>query len=101
VQQFDAVVGRYVLIHQDDPPPFSGPPDPEVYGEVLVAGRPDSPGGRLVAETARSPRPAAERIGVRAEEVDVDTLESRLRAAVAQAGAQLTSFPQYMAIARV
>ena len=25
VQQFDAKVGRYVLIHQDDPPPFSGP----------------------------------------------------------------------------
>ena len=28
-------------------------------------------------------------------------LESRLRAAVVQAGAQLTSFPQYTAIARV
>ena len=25
VQQFDAGAGRYVLIHQDDPPPFSGP----------------------------------------------------------------------------
>ena len=25
VHQFDAGAGRYVLIHQDDPPPFSGP----------------------------------------------------------------------------
>ena len=79
----------------------AGLPDPEVYGELLVTGRPDSPGCRLVAETARSLRPVLERIGVRAEEVDVGTLESRLRAAVVQAGAQLTSFPQYMAIARV
>ena len=79
----------------------AGLPDPEVYGELLVTGRPDSPGCRLVAETARSLRPVLERIGVRVEEVDVDTLESGLRAAVVQAGAQLTSFPQYMAIARV
>jgi hypothetical protein len=79
----------------------AGLPDPEVCGELLVTGRPDSPGCRLVAGTARPLRPAAERIGVRAEEVDVDTLESRLCAAVVQAGAQLTSFPQCMAIVRV
>jgi 2-polyprenyl-3-methyl-5-hydroxy-6-metoxy-1,4-benzoquinol methylase len=163
---FDAVVGRYVLIHQDDPGAFlkaaaqhvrpggaiafheldvtaatrnsnpevavweqtmtwlmqgaaagcrhydagsrltghfaaGGLPEPEIHGEFWAGGGPGSPLYRWAADTARTMLPLLARVGIPADEVSVETLESRIRSAVVAAGAQVKVFPQYTALARV
>jgi 2-polyprenyl-3-methyl-5-hydroxy-6-metoxy-1,4-benzoquinol methylase len=163
---FDAVVGRYVLIHQDDPAALlkaaaqhvrpggaiafheldvtaatsnsnpevqvweqtmtwlmqgaaagcrhydagsrltgyfaaAGLPEPEIHGEFWAGGGPGSPLYRWAADTTRTMLPLLTRIGVPADEVCVETLESRIRSAVVAAGAQVKVFPQYTALARV
>lgn len=163
---FDAVVGRYVLVHQADPAAFlraaarharpggviafheldftqpglasspevpeweqaiawqkraiaaaarhagagsrllclfadAGLPQPRVYGEFMTGGGPDSPLYRYAAEAVRTLLPVLARIGVPAGEIGIETLESRLRAAVVGAGAQITTgAPQYLAATR-
>jgi 2-polyprenyl-3-methyl-5-hydroxy-6-metoxy-1,4-benzoquinol methylase len=163
---FDAVVGRYVLVHQDDPAAFlaaaarnvrpggviafheldftqagpdsvpevpaweqaigwqkraiaaatshadagsrllrhftaAGLPEPQVHGEFMTGGGPASPLYRYAAEAVRTLLPVLTRIGVAADEIGIETLEDRLRAAVVQAGAQITTgAPQYLATAR-
>jgi ubiquinone/menaquinone biosynthesis C-methylase UbiE len=163
---FDAVVGRYVLIHQDDPAAFlkaaarhvrpggaiafhemdvtaairnsnpevrvweqtmtwlmqgaaagcrhydagsrltglfaaAGLPEPEIQGEFWAGGGPGSPLYRWAADTTRTMLPLLARVGVPADEVGVETLESRIRSAVVAAGAQVRVFPQYTALVRV
>jgi ubiquinone/menaquinone biosynthesis C-methylase UbiE len=163
---FDAVVGRYILVHQADPAaclkaaarnlrpggvtafheleftqigPFSAPevavwdltitwlkramtaavthadagrrllgyfaeaglPEPQIQGEFMVGGGTHSPLYRYCAETARTLLPVLARIGVPAGDIGIETLEARLRAAVVQAGAQVTiGVPQFLATAR-
>jgi ubiquinone/menaquinone biosynthesis C-methylase UbiE len=163
---FDAVVGRYVLVHQADPViflkaaarnvrpggviafheldfttpgPFSVPevplweqailwqkramataithadagsrllrhfteaglPVPEIHGEFMTGGGPNCALYRYAAEAVRTLLPVLARIGVQADEIGIETLESRLRAAVIQASAQITiGAPQYLAAAR-
>jgi len=163
---FDAVVGRYVLIHQDDPAAFlkaagrhvrpggtiavheldvttathnskpevqvwertmtwlmraaaaasrhydagsrltghfaaAGLPEPEIHGEFWTGGGSGSPLYRWAADTTRTMLPVLTRIGVTADEVGIETLESRIRSAVVKAGAQVKLFPQYTALARI
>jgi SAM-dependent methyltransferase len=164
--RFDAVVGRYVLVHQANPAAFlataarnlrpggviafheldfaqtgpvssprvplweqaiawqkraiaaalahadagsqllrifadAGLPKPEIHGEFMVGGGPDSPLYRYTADAVRTLLPVLARIGVPADEIDIETLEVRLRAAVVRAGAQVTiGAPQYLAAAR-
>jgi 2-polyprenyl-3-methyl-5-hydroxy-6-metoxy-1,4-benzoquinol methylase len=162
---FDAVVGRYVLLHQADPAaflkaaarnvlpggviafhemdltrtgPFSWPevpvweqaiawieraiaaatthadagarllshfadaglPEPQIHGEFLTGGGADSPLYRYAAESVRTLLPVLAGIGVPADEIGIETLEARLRSAVVQAGAQITTVPQYLAATR-
>lgn len=162
---FDAVVGRYVLVHQADPAAFlkaatrnlraggilafheldftrsdpvsepevpvwdqtvtwlkramaavithadagsrlgshfadAGLPEPEVRSEFLTGSGPDSPQYRYAVDTVRTLLPVLARVGVSPDEIGVETLEARLRAAVVQAGAQVTIAPQYLATAR-
>jgi 2-polyprenyl-3-methyl-5-hydroxy-6-metoxy-1,4-benzoquinol methylase len=160
---FDAVVGRYVLVHQADPAAFlraaarnvrpggviavheldfsrpgpdsapevpaweqaitwqkraiaaatthadagsrllshfaaAGLPPPQVHGEFMTGGGPASPLYRYAAEAVRTLLPVLARIGVPAEEIGIETLEARLRSAVVDAGAQVTTgAPQYLA----
>ena len=163
---FDAVVGRYVLIRQDDPGAFlraaarhvrrggaiafheldvttatrhsnpevqvweqtmtwlmqgaaagcrhydagsrltghfaaAGLPEPEIQGEFWAGGGPGSLLYRWAADTTRTMLPLLARLGIPADEVSVETLESRIRSAVVAAGAQVRVFPQYTALARV
>jgi SAM-dependent methyltransferase len=66
----------------------AGLPAPEMCMDTPIGGGPDWPGYRLVAESVRSLLPFLERHGVvTAEQVDVDTLEARLRSEVVDAGA--------------
>jgi ubiquinone/menaquinone biosynthesis C-methylase UbiE len=162
---YDAVVGRYVLIHQADPaaflkaaaeslrpggviafhePDFSGRhpfsahevpaweqaitwvkragaalpsadaggrlfphfvaaglPEPEIRGEFLTGGGPGSQLYRWIAETIRTLLPVLASSGVPAEEIGIETLEDRLRAAAVETGAQITvGIPQYLAAVR-
>jgi 2-polyprenyl-3-methyl-5-hydroxy-6-metoxy-1,4-benzoquinol methylase len=163
---FDAVTGRYVLVHQADPVvllraaartvrpggviafheldlnpvgPFSAPevplweraigwvkramaaavthadagsrllchfaaaglPAPRIRGEVMTGGGPHSPLYRYAADSVRTLLPVLARIGVQADEIGIETLEARLRAAVVEAGAQITTgAPQYLAAGR-
>jgi hypothetical protein len=68
---------------------------PQLRRDVPVGGGPGWPGYGYVAGTVRSLLPFLERMGmVRADNVDVDTLEDRLRAEVAgQDGIQLLPAP--------
>jgi ubiquinone/menaquinone biosynthesis C-methylase UbiE len=164
-EAFDAVVGRYVLVHQADPAAFltaaarnarpggviafheldftqagpvsspevpiweqaiawqkraiaaalthadagsrllshfaeAGLPEPEIHGEFMTGGGPGSPLYRYSADAVRTLLPVLASIGVPADEIGIETLEARLRAAVVQAGAQVTIAPQYLAVAR-
>jgi SAM-dependent methyltransferase len=69
----------------------AGLPAPQLRRDTPVGGGTDWPGYAYVADTVRSLLPFLERVGmVRGEEVDVDTLEDRLRAEVTgQDGVQL------------
>jgi SAM-dependent methyltransferase len=69
----------------------AGLPAPQLRRDVPVGGGPGWPGYAYVAGTVRSLLPFLERMGAaRADEVDIDTLEDRLRAEVAgQDGIQL------------
>jgi SAM-dependent methyltransferase len=69
----------------------AGLPAPQLRRDVPVGGGPGWPGFAYVADTVRSLLPFLERVGaVRPDEVDIDTLEERLRAEVAsQDGIQL------------
>lgn len=69
----------------------AGLPAPQLRHDVPVGGGPGWPGFAYVADTVRSLLPFLERVGtVRPDEVEVDTLEERLRAEVAsQDGIQL------------
>ena len=69
----------------------AGLPAPQLRRDAPVGGGPGWPGYAYVAGTVRSLLPFLERFGgVRPEEVDVDTLEQRLRAeVVGQDGIQL------------
>ena len=64
---------------------------PQLHRDVPVGGGPGWLGFAYVADTVRSLLPFLERVGaVRPDEVDIDTLEERLRAEVAgQDGIQL------------
>jgi SAM-dependent methyltransferase len=67
---------RLPLLMQD-----AGLPPPEVRSESCVDGGPHSPIYEWLAETVRSALPKMEALGVaRAAEVEIDTLEERLRA---------------------
>jgi ubiquinone/menaquinone biosynthesis C-methylase UbiE len=78
----------------------AGLPEPEIHGEFMTGGGPDSPLYRYAAEAVRALLPVLARIGVRVGEIGIETLEARLRAAVVQARAQVTIAPQYLASAR-
>ena len=69
----------------------AGLPAPQLRRDLPVGGGPGWPGFAYVAETVRSLLPFLERVGaVGPDEVDMDTLEERLRAEVAgQDGIQL------------
>ena len=63
----------------------AGLPAPRLCLEAPVGGGPDWPGFRYLAETVRSILPHLERSGaLTAEEVDIDTLEARLRTDVVE-----------------
>jgi hypothetical protein len=66
-------------------------PAPQLRRDVPLGGGPNWPGYAYVAETVRSLLPFLQRLGaVRPEDVDIDTLEARLRAEVIdQDGIQL------------
>lgn len=79
----------------------AGLPEPRVRGEFMTGGGPASPLYRYAADAVRTLLPVLARIGVPAGEIGIETLEARLRAAVAGAGAQVTTgAPQYLAAAR-
>jgi SAM-dependent methyltransferase len=69
----------------------AGLPAPQLRRDVPAGGGPSWPGFAYVADTVRSLLPFLERVGaVRPDEVDIDTLEERLRVeVVSQDGIQL------------
>jgi hypothetical protein len=79
----------------------AGLPEPQIRGEFLAGGSPDSPLYRYSAEAVRTLLSVLARIGVPAGDVGIETLEARLRTAVVQAGAKVTiGAPQYLAAVR-
>jgi hypothetical protein len=67
----------------------------------MTGGGPHSPLYRYAAQSVRTLLPVLARIGVPPDEIGIETLEARLRAAVVEAGAQITyGAPQYLAAAR-
>lgn len=92
-----ADVGSRLLRHFAE----AGLPAPEIHGEFMTGGGPRSPLYQYTADAVRTLLPVLARIGVQADEIGIETLEDRLRAAVVQAGAQVTiGAPQYLAAAR-
>jgi ubiquinone/menaquinone biosynthesis C-methylase UbiE len=80
----------------------AGLPVPEIHGEFMTGGGPDSPLYRYAAESVRTLLPVLERTGVPEDKIGIGTLAGRLRAAVLEAGAQVTlGAPQYLATARM
>jgi hypothetical protein len=58
----------------------AGLPDPELQADTIIGGGSDFAGYAYLAGIVRSVLPLLEKLGVAtAEEVDVDTLENRLR----------------------
>jgi SAM-dependent methyltransferase len=92
---FDAVVGRLVLHYVPELRgafQAAGLGEPERRGEVVVGGAADSLAYAWVAETMRSMAPAMEATGTAtAEELELDTMEERLRTDVLAAGAEVVS----------
>jgi ubiquinone/menaquinone biosynthesis C-methylase UbiE len=75
----------------------AGLPTPQIYGEFLTGGGPDSEIYRYTADAVRSLLPVFHQIGVSADEIGIETLEARLRTAVVQAQAQVKVAPQFLA----
>lgn len=162
---FDAVIGRYVLVHQADPVAFlraavrdlrpggviafheldysrpgsssapevplweravewsrqaiaaacphadaggrliehfaaAGLPAPQIRGEFLTGGGPDSEIYQHMTDAIRSLLPVLATLGVPAGEIGIETLEGRLQAAVTLAGAQVKVAPNFLARGR-
>ncbi|HVY57265.1 MAG TPA: methyltransferase domain-containing protein [Xanthobacteraceae bacterium] len=75
---------------------------PEIFVEIPAGGGPDSPLYGWAAHTLRSLMPQLEKIGVAtAAEIDIDTLEERLRRAVVETNGQVVSFMQFCGWTRV
>jgi ubiquinone/menaquinone biosynthesis C-methylase UbiE len=90
--QFDAAT-RLVGIFQD-----AGLPAPNVFGELIVGGGPGSPVYPWLAATLRSIAPRIVELGFATEkEIDIDTFEQRLEAAVLEFRSQVVVSPQYCA----
>jgi ubiquinone/menaquinone biosynthesis C-methylase UbiE len=71
---------------------------PSLFGEVTVGCGPDSPIFPWIALSMRNVLPQLEKIGAAtAAEVDIETLEERLREAVTMSNSQIHSFPQMCA----
>ena len=80
----------------------AGLPQPTIFCERPVGGGPDSLLYSWIAETVASLMPAISRLGIAGEEeVDVETLEGRLRDAVVSAHAQVVGPSQFCAWASV
>jgi ubiquinone/menaquinone biosynthesis C-methylase UbiE len=79
----------------------AGLPVPEIHGHFLAGGGADFIGYQVAAESIRSVVPVLAEIGIPVDEIGIDTLEDRLRAAVVAAGAQVESPREYMAVARL
>jgi ubiquinone/menaquinone biosynthesis C-methylase UbiE len=90
--------GAYMMKHFHD----AGLPQPSVFSETPVGGGPDSPLYSWVAETLRAVLPHAEQVGlVRPGEIDIDSLEDRLRQAITAVHGQVCFGFQYCGWARI
>lgn len=90
--------GAHMIKHFHD----AGLPQPSLFSETPVGGGPDSPLYALAAETLRSVLPRAEEVGlVRPGEIDIDSLEDRLRQAATAVHGQVSFGYQYCGWARV
>jgi ubiquinone/menaquinone biosynthesis C-methylase UbiE len=90
--------GAHMIKHFHD----AGLPQPCLFSETPVGGGPDSPLYSWVAETLRAVLPHAEQVGlVRPGEIDIDSLEDRLRQAVTAVHGQVCFGFQYCGWARV
>jgi len=79
----------------------AGLPAPELRMEARIGGGPEYQGYRTIAEVVRTLTPVIEKAGLAtAAEIDIDTLEERMRSAVVSAGAVLISPPFVGAWAR-
>jgi ubiquinone/menaquinone biosynthesis C-methylase UbiE len=80
----------------------AGLPPPSLFSETPVGGRPDSPLYRWAAETLRTLLARAEEVGlVRSGEIDIDSLEERLRQAVTAVHGQIGFAHQHCGWARI
>jgi hypothetical protein len=90
--------GRRLRCHFAD----AGLPEPEIHGEFTTGGGQDSVLYRYTADTVRTFLQVLTARGLPAGEIGAETLEARLRAAVVEAGAQVTiGVPQYLASTRI
>lgn len=72
----------------------AGLPAPQLKMEARIGAGPDYQGYRTIAEVVRTLMPVIERTGIAtAAEVDIDTLEERMRSEVVSAGAVLVAPP--------
>ena len=79
----------------------AGLPAPELRMEARIGGGPEYEGYRTIAEVVRTLIPVIEKAGLAtAAEIDIDTLEERMRSAVVSASAVLISPPFVGAWAR-
>jgi hypothetical protein len=80
----------------------AGLPLPSLFSETPVGGGPDSPLYPWVAETFRTLLPRAKEVGlVRAGDIDIDSLEDRLRQAVTAVHGQIGVTHQHCGWAKV
>jgi ubiquinone/menaquinone biosynthesis C-methylase UbiE len=80
----------------------AGLPLPSLFSETPVGGGPDSPLYAWAAETFRTLLPRAEEVGlVRAGDIDIDSLEDRLRQAVTAVHGQIGLAHQHCGWAKV
>jgi ubiquinone/menaquinone biosynthesis C-methylase UbiE len=80
----------------------AGLPQPTLFSETPVGGGPDSPLYRWAAETLRTLLPRAEEVGlVRAGEIDIDSLEDRLRQGVTAVHGQIGFAHQHCGWAKI
>jgi ubiquinone/menaquinone biosynthesis C-methylase UbiE len=79
----------------------AGLPNPELRCESLAGGGEDSPLYKYMADTLGSVLPVLAKLGVSAEEVGIDTLEDRLRAAAVAVNGQIEWVPEFLAVSRL